>query len=202
MEARQGVCKVDYRIRANHEALWNRNEEEAAQDQELHSKIGESLSLMKDMADKSNVSRSEPRYEEMLSFIEGHCQESYGTKKQERFRSCTTGGLLRTREQYKVEEDHGKMEQLVSTLQSEKRGEDRQGKEDYEFCGPQRSKRRMRQAGRVKRRIKRRPGKIRVKEKTRGKMKGRGEIKTRTRKGIGSKELYENSEGKRKKKSR
>ena len=40
----------------------------------------------------------------------------------------------------KGEEDHGKMEQLVSTSQSGKRVEDRQGKEDYEFFGPQRSK--------------------------------------------------------------
>ena len=32
------------------------------------------------------------------------------------------------------------MEQLVSTSQSEKRGEDRQEKVDYEFSGPRRSK--------------------------------------------------------------
>ena len=45
------------------------NKEEVAKDRGLNIKIEEILSLVKDMAGKSNLSRSEPRYEEMLSFL-------------------------------------------------------------------------------------------------------------------------------------
>ena len=45
------------------------NKEEAAKDQELHRKMERMLSLMKDMAGKPDLCRSEPRYEEMLSFM-------------------------------------------------------------------------------------------------------------------------------------
>ena len=45
------------------------HKEEAAKDQELNRKIEDFLSLMKDMSGKSNLNRSEPRYEEMISFM-------------------------------------------------------------------------------------------------------------------------------------
>ena len=59
----------DYR-RSGTDLQEKKNKEEVtAKDQELNSKIEEILSLMKDMSGKSKLSRSEPRYEEMLSFM-------------------------------------------------------------------------------------------------------------------------------------
>ena len=45
------------------------NKEEAAKDQELHRKMEEMLSLMKDMADKTNMCTSDPRYQQIFSFM-------------------------------------------------------------------------------------------------------------------------------------
>ena len=70
-------------------------------------------------------------------------------------------------------------------------------KKNMDSLGLKEAKRRMRQAGRMKRRIKRkRPGRMKVKNKTGGKMKERGEIKKRARKRCRSKELCELSEEK------
>ena len=44
-------------------------EEEVTKDEELHRKMEEMLSMMKDLADKANVCTSDPRYQDMLSFM-------------------------------------------------------------------------------------------------------------------------------------
>ena len=111
-----------------------------AQDQGLDSKIEEILSLMTDMASKSNLSRSEPRYEEMLSLLK-RLREKLLNK---RARNAQKSYKKRSPGQVKAERrammTRGKKGQLLSTSQSEKSGEDGQGKEDYELSGPQRSK--------------------------------------------------------------
>ena len=58
------------------------NKEDVSKDQGLNDKIEEILSLMKEMAGKSNLSRSEPRYEEMLTRMKEIAGEGYGSKEQ------------------------------------------------------------------------------------------------------------------------
>ena len=116
------------------------NKENAAKDQELNRKFEEILSLMKDMAGKSNLSKSEPRYEEVLSFMKEIAGEAMKQKMKEDSEAVQEEVSYAGESSKKGEDDQGKMEQNVSTSQSEKRSEDRQGKEDFEFSGPPTSK--------------------------------------------------------------
>ena len=50
-------------------ASGKEHKEEVTKDQELHRKMEVMLSIVKDLADKTNVCTSDPRYEEMLSFM-------------------------------------------------------------------------------------------------------------------------------------
>ena len=115
------------------------NKEEAAKGQELNSKIEELLSLMKDMAGKCNLSRSEPQYEEVFSLLKEIAGKAMEQKRKEDSEVVQEEVSCAGDSSKKGEEDQGQMEQLVSATQSEKRTEDRRGTEDYEFSGPQRS---------------------------------------------------------------
>ena len=58
----QGLTK-EYEEMARASEKETNKEEEVTKDQELRRKMEEMLSLMKDMAGKPNLCRSEPRYE-------------------------------------------------------------------------------------------------------------------------------------------
>ena len=56
--------------RSRKDACFGKEEnEEVTKDQELHRKMEEMLSMMRDLADKANVCTSDPRYQDMLSFM-------------------------------------------------------------------------------------------------------------------------------------
>ena len=101
------------------------NEEEAAKDQELHRKMEERISLMKDMAGKPNLCRSEPRFEEMLSFMKENAGKAMKQKMKEYSKVVQEEVSCEGESSKRGEEYQEKMEQLVSSSQSEKRGEDR-----------------------------------------------------------------------------
>ena len=115
------------------------NKEDVSKDQGLHDKIEDILSLMKEMAGKSNLSRSEPRYEEMLTLMREIAGKAMDQKNK--------GGSEVTKEEVawagegrKDDEDQGRTEQILPASQSEKRDEDDQGKEEHEFYASQSSK--------------------------------------------------------------
>ena len=120
-EACHGVCKTDKRIRRNVATFRKTNKEEAANDQELNRKIEEILFLIKDMAGKSNLSRPEPRYEEVLSFMDEIAEKAMEQKRKKDSEVVQEKVSCAGESSKKGEEDHGKMEQLVSTSQSGKR---------------------------------------------------------------------------------
>ena len=91
------------------------NKEEAEKDQELNRKIEEMLSLIQDIADKSNLSRSEPRYEEMLSFMKEIAGKAMKQKRKEDSEVVQEEVSCARESSKKGEEDKGNMEQLVST---------------------------------------------------------------------------------------
>ena len=95
------------------------NKEEAAKDQELNRKIEEILSLMKDMAGKSNLSRSESRFEEMPSLMKEIVAKALAQKSKEDSEVVQQEVSGAGESSKKGEEDQGKREQLVSTSQSE-----------------------------------------------------------------------------------
>ena len=106
----------------------------------MNRKIEEILSLMKDMAGKSNLCRSEPGYEEMLSFMKEIAGKAMKQTRKEDSEVVQEEVSCAGETSKKGEEDQGKMKQHVSTSQSGKRSEDRQGNGDFEFFGPPRSK--------------------------------------------------------------
>ena len=116
------------------------NEEEAAKDQELHRKMEEMLLLMKDMASKPNLCRSEPRYEEMLSIMMEKAGKDTKQKMKEDSEAMHEEFSTAGQSSNMDEEDQGKMKQQSSTSSSGKRSEDRQENEDCEFLGPPKSK--------------------------------------------------------------
>ena len=64
-------------------ASGKENKEEVTKDQELHRKMEEFLSLMRNMADITNLCTSDPRYQEMLSFMKEKARRDMQQKMEE-----------------------------------------------------------------------------------------------------------------------
>ena len=125
------------------------------EDQGLNSKMEEMLSMTKDIAGKSNLSRSESRYEEMLSLV----KEIAGKVMEQKSKEGTEvvkGEVSWAGESRKNgEDDQEKMEQLLSTSQNENRGVNTaRGQKNMNSLDFKEANRRMIQAGRLMRRIK------------------------------------------------
>ena len=111
------------------------NKEEVAKDQELHRKMEEMLSLMKDMAGKPHLCGPEPRFEEMLSFMKENAGKAVKQKIQEDSEAMQEEVFNVGESSKKDEEDQGKMKQQSSTSLAGKRCEDKQENEGCEFFG-------------------------------------------------------------------
>ena len=148
-----------------------------AKDRGLNNKIEEILSLMKDMAGKSNLSRSEPRYEEMLSIMKEIAGKAMDQTSKEGTEVTKEEVSWAGESRMYDKEDQGKMN-IFSLLLKVKRGmKTIREKRNMNSLDLEEAKIRTRQTGRMKRRIKRRPGRMKVKNKMRRKMKGRGKLK-------------------------
>ena len=133
------------------------NKEEAAKDQELNRKIEEILSLVKDMAGKSNLSRSVPRYVEMLSFMKEIAVKALKQKMKEDAEVVQEEVPFAGESSKKGEEDHGERGNSLSLLLKVKRGvkTDRE-KKTRNSLDLQEVRRSMREPGKMRTRIKRR----------------------------------------------
>ena len=170
------------------------NKEDVSKDQGLNDKIDEILSLMKEMVGKSNLSRSEPRYEEMLTLMKEIAGKAMDQKNK--------GGSEFTKEEVawagegrNDDEEQGRTEQLLPASQNEKRDEHNQGKEKHEFFRSQRNKNKKETSRRNEEKKKKKKAK-KHKGQTRNEKEDKKKKKTqiRARRRSRSKELCELSE--------
>ena len=121
-------------------ASGNEQKEEDTKDQELHRKMEEMLSMLKDLADKTHVCTSDPRYQEMLSFMTEKARrdtkkrmgEESTARREEVFVACESNK--------KKDEAQGNMGQQSATMLSDKRREDKREIEAGEVLGTHKSK--------------------------------------------------------------
>ena len=105
-------------------ASGKENKEEGSKDQELHRKMEEMISMMKDMADITNVCTSDPRYQEMLSFVTVKARRDMKERAEEESAASREEVSIVGESSKKNDEAQEKMEQQPSTLLSDKRSED------------------------------------------------------------------------------
>ena len=96
-------------------ASGKENKEVVTKDQELQRKMEEMLSLMKDMADKTNLCTSDPRYQEMLSFMKEKARRDLKQKMEEDSEAIREEVSIVAESNKKNDKEQGKMKQQSST---------------------------------------------------------------------------------------
>ena len=103
--------------------------------------------MMKDMADKTNLCTSDPRYQEMLSFMKETAWRDMKQKMEGHSESIWEEVSIVAASNKKNEKEQGKMKQQSSSSLAGKRCEDKQGNEAGNFLGLQNTRKGMRQPG-------------------------------------------------------